>query len=29
VNTGSFYRLTDGKGKFWEYEAADTLYLDR
>ena len=28
MNPGTFYRLTDGKGKFWEFEASDTLYLD-
>lgn len=24
-NPGTFYELTDGKGRFWQYEAADTL----
>jgi len=23
-NPGKFYRLTDGKGKFWEFEAKHT-----
>lgn len=28
LNPGIWYRLTDGKGKFWQYEAKDTLYLN-
>lgn len=28
VNPGVWYRLTDGRGKFWEYEAKDTLFLN-
>ena len=26
-NNGTWYRLTDGDGKFWEYEAKATVYL--
>ena len=29
TSPGTFYRLTDGNGKFWEFEAADTLYLGK
>ena len=25
MNPGTYYRLTDGKGNFWEYEAKDTI----
>ena len=28
LNPGVFYRITDGKGRFWEYNAADTVLLD-
>lgn len=27
VNHGTWYRLTDGKGNFWEYESRDTVFL--
>ena len=27
VNPGRYYRLTDGHGSFWEYEANDTVFL--
>lgn len=27
VNRGTFYRLTDGKGKFWEFDAKSTVFL--
>ena len=27
VNAGVFYRLTDGRGRFWEYWAKDTVFL--
>jgi hypothetical protein len=27
VNRGIWYRLTNGKGKFWEFEAKDTVFL--
>ena len=29
VNRGRYYQLTNGKGKFWEFEAVDTLYLGK
>lgn len=28
LNPGTWYELTDGKGKFWQYEAAQTVFLD-
>lgn len=27
LNPGTWYRLTDGKGKFWSYEASQTLFV--
>ena len=27
MNRGAFYRLTNGKGKFWEFPAEDTVFL--
>jgi len=27
LNPGVWYRLTDGKGKFWEFEAKNTVFL--
>ena len=27
VNNGIWYELTDGKGKFWQYEAKNTVFL--
>ena len=27
LNPGTYYRLTDGKGKFWEFEANQTLFV--
>lgn len=27
VNPGTWYRLTDGRGRFWEYEAKATVFL--
>lgn len=27
MNPGTWYRLTDGKGNFWEYEASQTLFV--
>ena len=27
MNHGTWYRLTDGKGKFWEYESRNTVFL--
>lgn len=29
MNPGKFYRLTDGKGKFWEFPAQHTIPLDQ
>lgn len=28
LNPGTFYRITDRKGRFWEYKAEDTVLLD-
>ena len=28
MNKGAFYRLTDGKGNFWEYPVESTIYID-
>ena len=27
VNAGTWHELTDGKGKFWQYEAKSTVFL--
>ena len=27
VNNGTWHELTDGKGKFWQYEAKSTVFL--
>jgi hypothetical protein len=27
LNPGVWYRLTDGRGSFWEYEASQTLFV--
>lgn len=27
LNPGTWYRLTNGKGKFWEFEASQTLFV--
>lgn len=29
LNPGTFYQLTDKKGKFWSYPAAGVIFLDR
>ena len=29
MNAGTFYRLTDGKGRFWHYPARSTVILQR
>lgn len=26
-NAGTWYRLTDGNGRFWEYQASSTIFL--
>lgn len=28
MNKGTFYQLTNGKGKFWEYPAESVVFLD-
>lgn len=27
LNQGTFYELTDGKGKFWQFEAEATVFI--
>ena len=27
LNPGTWYRLTDGKGRFWSFEASQTLFV--
>jgi hypothetical protein len=27
TNPGTWYELTDGKGKFWQYQAKDTVFV--
>ena len=27
-NHGTFYELTNGKGKFWQYMASETVFID-
>lgn len=27
LNPGKFYELTDGKGRFWRYDASQTVFL--
>jgi len=28
LNPGTYYQLTDGRGKFWEFRASDTIFLE-